>query len=1127
MDENRKTILNSIKDYFMNPAKTLNDQRSKIEETINELDDVLKGTGKDSGLCEDFFDFLVKSSELIDIIKKSRADEQGLSATRGYKDYYFNEIIQNANDNTKGTVITISVSKENDYYVLSFEYDDDGFSTENLIGFFNSEIHTKGQDNSTTGKHGVGIKSLFYFVDSMEIKSNVQIKIQVNTVQEDGIEKFQEEPVTVKISKNDQFSEKTVLTIKFRGGEDEERSGQVIFNTSKLEEFIDKCLEKNLDSMNEYFFNQESGKLIFDARALLFTDKNRDKVGGIKRICFRDAAAENLFEIFARTDDTTKETEVFSCEDKNGNLYTLQEDVLSIRIFNTEPQVIDKYLVIKKQFSDKKKQNFTVAFPGDLEYKKKGRTYYETYFIPYSKDERFNYNLLVNTDHSSPDRTRLTDGNDLEDIFKEVDSGLCDVYEFVFSEKCQSALSKKLNKQLSVLFHQMLLKDGMAEGSFLSICLERNISNRYLMKYTDENVNTFLMYRRNEKEEYEKKLIGQKTDVKDIKVFFEKHILSDDSVKYEQDNLLNDDIKKAYETAFEENDDPHMKLRRVLNLAGDIKNLIYYRIRGEFCVDNNLELPDSVVDQWTDKLESMGENGEIGLSLIGRYGLNSRIDNSGHITDASFYYFLFSDDPISNPVDADTSCEKFRNEASSKFADLKGLKERLRKGMLSYSDGNRKIAFWASWDTRARCYTDIISCENLKWHNGELNDEDVKQLICRMSIDRDHELINHIKYIFLQDEPRLVLTGPDYPTWGIITFNSGVSSLATAQKKDTEFIDFSFLLNLNAKSWNEYCDFYDFISNQDKLEKLWTTFQIVTPDKGVEIDVSELKELFKFLYKHDTKKNWIICQLNLCIEGDPKNLSNQCPKDLLEFIERLTGKKVYLWEVPPVNKRWEVLYGYRQEIKSYNNQEWTQEATIINYEANDNRVIILFNGKKDYREAIQSVLKSILGKADILDKLDAFLTSSNNMQIQGEKYDRLGKRIMEDNDKYSRRFSSDIATDQFTCEQLIKLILARGIQDHKCACCGCDLLDEKQAKLIISNNENDESKEDFPQIYEVVCAECKSLLKSSLNRAEIVIQEKEKKIKYRCVGGNSRQSDPVCWEHKVADGLISICRKTW
>lgn len=53
-------------------------------------------------------------------IRKTRADEQGLSATKGYKEIYFNEIIQNANDNTTGESIRIILSNSNNNYEMSF-----------------------------------------------------------------------------------------------------------------------------------------------------------------------------------------------------------------------------------------------------------------------------------------------------------------------------------------------------------------------------------------------------------------------------------------------------------------------------------------------------------------------------------------------------------------------------------------------------------------------------------------------------------------------------------------------------------------------------------------------------------------------------------------------------------------------------------------------------------------------------------------------------------------------------------------------------------------------------------------------------------------------------------------------
>ncbi|CAG7839631.1 hypothetical protein CLOHAE12215_01044 [Clostridium haemolyticum] len=180
-------IVDEIVKYYMNPKKYPNDGKIAIEDAIKTLDTIL--LNGESGTTNVLVNTLFKkyTSNGLDApinatILKTRADEQGLSATRGYKEIYFNEIVQNANDNTTSDNLDIILSKKGNIYEMTLQYEDIGFSVENIVGFFNTEIHTKRDNFSATGKHGVGIKSLFYFVDYMKIESNVRIEFNITTV---------------------------------------------------------------------------------------------------------------------------------------------------------------------------------------------------------------------------------------------------------------------------------------------------------------------------------------------------------------------------------------------------------------------------------------------------------------------------------------------------------------------------------------------------------------------------------------------------------------------------------------------------------------------------------------------------------------------------------------------------------------------------------------------------------------------------------------------------------------------------------------------------------------------------------------------------------------------------------
>ena len=268
-------MIDEIRIYCMNKESYPNGNKKEIEKYIDLMDAYLKkGNGdKESenlvlALCGNYSSD--KSDTPINtLMRQSRADDDGVSATRGYKEIYFNEIVQNANDNTNDSYLNIYVNIDKDVYCL-----DQGFSVENIIGLFNSEFHTKKRNLSATGKHGVGIKALFYFVDTLIIKSNIIATFDIKTINEDGVEKI--ESAVSRLEVNKDWDQKTThLKIQYH-----KKDNYGEFNVCKLNELLDVlCDTKTLsyDEIKKFFYAENQEDLVFDSRSLLFTDKIRTK----------------------------------------------------------------------------------------------------------------------------------------------------------------------------------------------------------------------------------------------------------------------------------------------------------------------------------------------------------------------------------------------------------------------------------------------------------------------------------------------------------------------------------------------------------------------------------------------------------------------------------------------------------------------------------------------------------------------------------------------------------------------------------------------------------------------------------------------------------------------------------
>ena len=184
---------------------------------------LLKRKGKKPSWFEGFLDS--NKQKMIETICRATREE-GIASLSGYREGYFNEIVQNANDLHCGNRISIETKIQGTKYTMSCKYKDNGFEISNIYGFLNREMSDKSSVAGQTGKFGIGIKSFFQFVDSLSIESNVNLNfiIERNLEDEESIPN-----VTGDVLLNENWDKKhTILEFTF---DSELDSG---FNIEKL-----------------------------------------------------------------------------------------------------------------------------------------------------------------------------------------------------------------------------------------------------------------------------------------------------------------------------------------------------------------------------------------------------------------------------------------------------------------------------------------------------------------------------------------------------------------------------------------------------------------------------------------------------------------------------------------------------------------------------------------------------------------------------------------------------------------------------------------------------------------------------------------------------------------------------
>lgn len=1090
---NNTEKIDQIRIYYMNPDLYSKKNKEEIENAIKTLDNYLL-CDDDTAEGKELFEALSErystadpNSPINTLMLQTRIDDEGISATKGYAQIYFNEIVQNANDNTTGTDLWVIVDKNSEDYIVDFYYDDKGFSVQNIIGLFNVEFHIKKNDMSTTGKHGVGIKSLFYFVDELSIASNIEANFKIAKLEEEDMEIAESE---LKI--NDKWDQKTThLRICYK-----QKENYKGFNVKKLNRLIELIIAKaNSEEVKTYFEDEDQEKLVFDYRSLLFMDKNKGKTVGIKNIYFGYKNKENIsFSISSETEE-----EKIKIGEKN-----IEKNCLK---FNENVRQIYYVVTIEKN----NEQNFSVAFPQFNQIKKTKKRFYETFYIPNAPDTD-DLNLLVNSKYSSVDRRKLTDKDEEEKIILDcIDNDIMQVFKFITSEECQKGISSEWRKEISQIFHVCL----ETSDEFIKLCYENKIHNRYLMKYEEKGENglnnRYIAYRKEPKEAYEKKLLGQTWSKDDVIAIVEKYILKEDAIVFDENKYIKE-LLNVYRRAFETDE---KELCYVLWVYGSIKELIKFRIKGNrFC--ESLVLSD--IDNWIIKENIERKDEKIVCSLIGRYNLYPYINAIGDMTGASFYEYLFQEGEETSIVQRQKSFfnekyEELKKKLHLVFVNAKRGGTVSFKGIEGPQEYNKKqIVFCTSYHVNASydTYYDKGNCTIYGYHNTDALGVELYELFLRLwKEDKNFErhTRNFVTYMMLTDSA--------YPEWGNLKEETDhPRGRKTEQVFWSGFINLSFMQDVKIHSLEQYEKYISYFTIEHAFWEKW----IKSIDAEFEYSEDCLQKLFALYYKTGIWKKYKIhlkIKMNNVVE-----YKNCCPQEFCMFIEKLTGLKISLMQIAQVKGKKELIYLYNNKLKMWLNNSWEEIAEVVQESENKN-IFILCNQPMDMKNAVCKVLSDpdISNiTTDTVEKCSAYIFNDQLYAASGDDYVKFIDKEMEENRRTRKKFG-EYSANGLSADQLKYIISARGNNDGTCCCCGRKM---EKKELIIVDNSSEQTKEKYAKIINVVCKECCNILKISHKKSEVINEDGKWKVEHTCVVQNSHQSKTVKFSYCVSDGVRQL-----
>lgn len=455
------------------------------DKTFKEYNDYLLGNNKNSAkkenIEEEIKNFLEgRGEEFKTTILLTRVRGIGLT---GYKEGYFNEIIQNANDlnyHNDNNEIHFECKKNGCEYTLSATYNDRGFIISNIYSFLTKDSSDK--KGKQTGRFGVGIKSLFLCIDSLEIESNIRMKFTIKEKKKrkeltKGTRKWylkkgtgkwrlkKEFMVEKEISiNNENNKEKTRLEIKFRF----EKNKEYNLNLKKLAELIDYLTTDDMEiDINKIFNNGKKNEILFDIKSLMFM-KNEYP---IKNIIFEGTGEKFKKEIklsrqkIEEYNDIVKKIEECKDPKKSNKNYTLRKEKLCIKERKTKKVLQNEdekeYLSLNEEeyllFSNKDNEFINaIAFPiNENEVRTK---YYSTYLVAEEEKNKYCFSVFVDVKNTNANRNNIgEEQDDTNEVVEEIRKEIKSIIEIMLSDELNKKIKDKreILKDISIIFHRI------------------------------------------------------------------------------------------------------------------------------------------------------------------------------------------------------------------------------------------------------------------------------------------------------------------------------------------------------------------------------------------------------------------------------------------------------------------------------------------------------------------------------------------------------------------------------------------------------------------------------------------------------------------------------------------------
>lgn len=1019
----------------------------------------------------DWLDGFLESNrcKLVETIYRITAGREGIASLQGYREGYFNEIVQNVNDLHCGDNLSIHVSRKENICELNCEYKDTGFKLSNIYAFLNREMSDKISNERQTGKFGIGIKSFFKFVDKLSIQSNVKLEFFINR-------SFHNHTVYGSTEYNSNWDGKyTKLNISYN------ITNETEFNICKLTDFVDYLCGRKEINVGNFFISGNDNELIFDIRSLLFMRMHSQLEEPVSKLTFYG----NMHTISMEC-DKRKEMQDITIDGENWSIGTM---LLKMKVDNKEDFYKKEYIVFLNN-------GISIAFPVGVYSSEKNRMYSTYYLKEDTREQLLAIGMLVDSEYANMCRNDVGDSEEsINRVYDEIRKQMKKLYVCMCSKE---AASLSCAVEISDVFHHLLARYVMvkSEQYLESPLSDYCYNNSYLPKIKEKEdniVRSYVVFHK-PKEEYDTSAYQEGNIAKELKEnyfdFVEKKDVYDiESMLSEKDCILG--VKKLYEIL---SDNVNEYCKENIRIASEIANyfdsvgsFIAYSISGER--KSELKVTDAEVERWLIYLrETVGTyyNPEIFLKLVGRYKLNDAVAYTGSIiqSNLSFQDYLFN-----GILETEEGIlTKYQNKQFDEtYFELK--QELLQK---RYVDTNNKqdryavrcmkpIGRSASHWNQAFDYYEMSAPKEME---KKLSEPEL--LLEKMAIDDNFtqiKLDNQELRLFEKCSGRMSKRA--YLFKNYITICQQIINLNCL--KHIQMDTFSKFMKAIKYRYMLENDLKKFIGISCK-QSIISTMDIVKEVLPIMVEIQE-HEKKTYLLDEFSSSEVEICDIE-------ENNNNEILKENAEFIYKITGYYIHLYKFDSSTRR--------KIIAFFGNGKCAIQAEaskafreVAKYTSSKQDIYIFYDNFVDNFQELVSIVLSEIGIEDEdkkLKLLNGYIHNGNNTKtvnyISRKSLAKVKKKLALN---WARLDSNDISP-VYDSEIIYRLLTARGSYDIFCPICadipletfdyGGDTKKRKSRYIIVLENENPVTNSKAPYIITIACSYCQERLRNTLIKSE-------------------------------------------